>query len=67
MMNPAVSYRTDRAAALIETTNISIMGAGMEAGFDNFSYFIRIFKRFKNCTPSEYRKIQNEKNIKKTY
>jgi len=58
-------YRADRAAALIEATSISIMEAGMEAGFDNFSYFIRIFKRFKNCTPSEYRKIQNEKHNEK--
>jgi AraC-like DNA-binding protein len=54
-------YKTDRAAALIDTTNISIMEAGMEAGFDNFSYFIRTFKRFKNCTPSEYRRRQREK------
>lgn len=51
-------YKTDRAAALIEATNISILEAGMEAGFDNFSYFIRTFKRFKNCTPSEYRKLR---------
>ncbi|MGB8453242.1 MAG: AraC family transcriptional regulator [Anaerocolumna sp.] len=51
-------YKTDRAAALIETTNISIMEAGMEAGFDNFSYFIKTFKRYKNCTPSEYRMRQ---------
>jgi AraC-like DNA-binding protein len=49
-------YKTDRAAALIETKDISIMEAGMEAGFYNFSYFIKTFKRFKNCTPSEYRK-----------
>lgn len=48
-------YRIGRAAALIETTNISIMEAGLESGFDNFSYFIKTFKIFKNCTPSEYR------------
>ncbi len=56
------SYRTERAAALIETSNISIMEAGLEVGFDNFSYFIKIFKRIKNCTPSEYRKLQIEKH-----
>lgn len=50
------SYKADRAAALIETTDISIMEAGMESGFDNFSYFIRTFKKFKNRTPSDYRK-----------
>lgn len=48
-------YKIDRAAALIGTTNISIMEAGLESGFDNFSYFIKTFKRFKNCTPSEYK------------
>jgi len=48
-------YRISRAAALIETTNISIMEAGLESGFDNFSYFIKTFKKYKNCTPSEYR------------
>lgn len=48
-------YRIGRAAALIETTDISIMEAGLESGFNNLSYFIKTFKKFKNCTPSEYR------------
>jgi AraC-like DNA-binding protein len=50
------SYKIDRAAVLLKTADISIMEAGMEAGFDNFSYFIRTFKKFKNLTPSDYRR-----------
>ena len=52
-------YRVDRAAALIEKTNTSIMSAGIDSGFENFSYFIKTFKKYKNCTPSEYRKNNN--------
>ncbi len=51
------SYKTDRAAALIETTDLSIMEAGMDSGFDNFSYFIKTFKKYKKVTPSEYRRL----------
>lgn len=58
-------YKIDRAAALIETTNTSIMEAGLESGFDNFSYFIKTFKRFKNCTPSEYRNPAVRKSFNK--
>jgi len=32
------------------------MNIAMEVGFDNFSYFIKKFKEYKKCTPSEYRK-----------
>lgn len=48
-------YKIDRAATIISTTNISIMEAGLESGFDSFSYFIKTFKKYKKCTPLEYR------------
>lgn len=50
------SFKISKAARLLEESDIKIIDAAMEVGFDNFSYFINIFKHYMNCTPSEYRK-----------
>ncbi len=39
---------------LIETTN-SVAEIAYDCGFNNISYFNRVFKKLKNCTPKEYR------------
>lgn len=49
-------YRINQALRLLEDEDSKIMNIAMEVGFDNFSYFIKKFKEYKNCTPSEYRK-----------
>lgn len=49
-------YKVSRAAKLLEESDIRIIDAAMEVGFDNFSYFSNIFKQYMHCTPSEYRK-----------
>lgn len=54
-------YKINRAARLLEDTNTKILDVAMEVGFDNFSYFINIFKHYMNCTPSQYRK--NSKSL----
>lgn len=43
---------------LLTTTSKSIMEISLETGFSSVSYFNRIFKRYRNCTPTAYRKIK---------
>lgn len=50
-------YRIEKAAKLLQTKDYTVMDICFNVGFDNFSYFIKKFKEFKNCTPSEYRKM----------
>ena len=52
-------YRIEKACLLLQTTDMPVMEAGFEAGYENFSYFIRRFKEFQGCTPSDYRKRLN--------
>ena len=42
-------------------TNISVTDVAVLCGFDNYSYFTRIFKRFTNETPLNYRKTARGK------
>jgi AraC family L-rhamnose operon regulatory protein RhaS len=47
--------RLDQAAFLLSGTNISIEGIGCNVGYENKSYFYRIFKENYGVTPREYR------------
>ena len=49
-------YRIFRASELLRTSEASISEAAAAAGFENLSYFIRMFRKYNNCTPSMYRK-----------
>lgn len=51
------SARLERAAEALLSGDSKIMSVAMSAGFDNFSYFIRCFKKRYGLTPSEYRKL----------
>ena len=44
------------AKELLEQSNISVSMVALELGYDNFSHFSQIFKKYENLTPSEYRK-----------
>lgn len=48
-------YRIEQAANILKTEDKKISEVCFEVGFDNFSYFIRKFKQYKNCTPSKYK------------
>ena len=53
-------YRILRAAEKIlqndrEMTSISELASSV--GFNNTSYFNKLFKKYFNCTPTEYRKL----------
>ena len=55
-------YRINRAAEMLFTTDSSIEDIAYDCGFNDISYFIKLFKRYKNKTPLKYRSEgQNEK------
>lgn len=54
-------YRIEKACILLQNTGLSVMEIGFSVGYENFSYFIRTFKRITGTTPAKYRtKLQDE-------
>lgn len=51
-------FRIEKACVLLLTTDMPVINVGLEVGFTNFSYFIRIFKRLMDVTPKQYRNSQ---------
>jgi AraC-like DNA-binding protein/quercetin dioxygenase-like cupin family protein len=49
-------YRIDQATHLLLTSSDKIMDIAFECGFPNFSYFIKLFRKYRSCTPSDFRK-----------
>lgn len=49
-------YRLTMASRLLLSSESSILAVSEEAGYDNLSYFNRVFKRRYGMTPSAYRK-----------
>ena len=49
-------YRIEQAASLLNSTNWSITAVGLECGFNDSSYFVKVFKKYKGITPRQYRK-----------
>ncbi len=50
--------RLDKAKKLLMVGNFSVKQAAFEVGYENVSFFIRLFKREVGVTPSEWRKGQ---------
>ena len=48
--------RISHAERLLYRTDRSVLDVAMDVGFSSVSYFNRIFKRFRNCTPNDFRK-----------
>ncbi len=48
--------RLESAAAMLKKTDFPITDIALRAGFNNVSYFNRLFKKHFNVSPSEYRK-----------
>lgn len=48
-------YRIQKAAELLVTTNQKISDIGISCGFQEASYFGKVFHEIYNCTPSAYR------------
>jgi len=51
-----VTYRLEQAIGLITAQNASLCEAAEMAGFENQMYFSRIFSKYMNMTPSQYKK-----------
>lgn len=52
--------RLQQAAYLLTTTKLTVLDIGLAVGYDNTSYFHRIFQKQYGMTPREYR-LQNTK------
>ncbi|GAB6927289.1 AraC family transcriptional regulator [Paenibacillus sp. JCM 10914] len=51
------SYRVRQAAELLlRHPEHKISDIALDVGFGHISYFVRVFRKIMNCTPSEYRK-----------
>ena len=53
-------FRINKAEADLIDTEKSILEIAFENGFSSASYFNRVFKETKNCSPTEYRKLSIE-------
>lgn len=51
-----LKYRVSKAASYLEETTLSITEVSARCGFDDPSYFAKIFKRFVHISPRAYRK-----------
>ncbi len=47
--------RLSQAAYLLNSTSLSVMDIALSVGYDNISYFHRIFQKKYGCTPRRYR------------
>jgi YesN/AraC family two-component response regulator len=49
--------RINDATVLLQSTNYKVLDIAMMTGFQNFSYFSKMFKKMKNLSPSDYRRF----------
>lgn len=47
-------YRIERSCTLLSATDAPITSVAYDCGFNDCSYFIKIFKRYKHITPKQY-------------
>ena len=57
-----LEYRVDRFANLLLTTDRHMADIAAEVGFKDYNNISRVFKKFKGCSPQEYR--QKKSSIK---
>lgn len=56
------SYRISKAIELLESTKLSTTEICYECGFNELSYFIKVFKRKNQITPNKYRANYHKKS-----
>lgn len=49
------AYRIDQSCTLLRNSDDSLINLAYNCGFNDFSYFIKIFKKYKGMTPHKYR------------
>jgi len=57
-----LNKRIERAKELLLSTSASIFEISNSVGYEDQFYFYRIFKKYTNLSPSEYRKYAKQKN-----
>lgn len=55
------------AEELLINRSLSITDVAIRSGFPSISTFNRLFKKLKNCTPSEYRELRERNTFEKVY
>lgn len=53
--NYITKARVEKAAELLSFSRMTIQNTAFYVGFNDFNYFSRCFKKYKNMTPTEYR------------
>jgi len=57
------SYRIEHACLLLSSSDLSITDIAYRCGYNDSSYFVKVFKKYKNITPKKYREFKSfEKN-----
>ena len=51
------SIRVEKASRLLKSTNMTVNEIAYDCGYDEPSYFIRVFRQEKGMTPQQYRNI----------
>ncbi|MHC1693906.1 MAG: AraC family transcriptional regulator [Eubacteriales bacterium] len=55
-MEYLINYRIEQACMQLYKSELSVTEISYNCGFRDLSYFIKTFKKIKNCTPNGYRK-----------
>lgn len=51
------SYRIEQASHLLHDTDLPVTDIGLECGYNDSSYFVKVFRKYRGLTPSRYRKL----------
>lgn len=56
-----IREKMEASKMFLSTTLLSVTEIAGHVGYDNYSNFIKIFKKYVGCSPAEYRKSQEKK------
>jgi len=58
MKEYTIHKRIQKAQTLLRTTGLTVSEVALNVGYDNFSYFIKLFKKQTGQTPGQYKKVE---------
>jgi YesN/AraC family two-component response regulator len=58
-------FRISRAEYLLSNTSLTVQEISSQIGFNDEKYFMRLFRKNTNSTPSEYRKLYSQRHFNK--
>lgn len=56
-------YRVERACFLLEENKLSVTDVAYACGYNDSSYFVRCFKKYKGITPNQYAKLGKAQKV----